>query len=633
MTIRLRLIVVGLFMAFALVALRAFQLTMLPDSQLETWRARQFHTQVVVNSRRPSIVDVKGRELALSVESYSLYVDPVMIKNKKKVAAQLARLTQESRSMIYEKIKKSEKRFVWIKRFLSKSQRNKIADLKLAGVGFLPEFNRIYPNDKMSDFLMGRVGSEGRGLSGIELYLDSLVTPQSVTHRLARDAKGRSLVMNDEMIDQLLSDKELMLTLDIDVQHYFENKIRQVRIEQSAQAAFAILLDLENQEIRAMAYDSIVAGDQKLLKNPLLNNVYEFGSVIKPFTIAQALEQKVISSNYHVNLNGGRIQVQDRFIKEAHYDPKFPSMNLEQIIAKSSNIGTAQVAFKLGEKALYQSFLDLGFHQKTGLGLPGESRGILKGLPWSKHLLSNMAFGQGIAITPIQLVTAFSVFGHQGHLKSPRLIKNFKDNLTNEGRELMPTNSHPVFSSVTANQLLKYMSATVSASGTGLNAQIPGFQVAGKTGTAQKALENGRGYKPNAYLSSFIGVFPVDKPRFVLLTAVDEPQKDYYGSQVAAPIFADLGAFLVHKYQLIPSDKKRIQAPLAQKWRQPNEGVTDLKTEDLAQISGVPLQEALQILKNFEVPIRVRGHGDRVSKVEAELNTENQPEALTVIVQ
>lgn len=633
MNLRFRLIVLGLFLSFAILAVRAFQLSVLPDHRLEAWRARQFHTQVVVNSRRPSIVDIKGRELALSVESYSLYVDPVLIKQKKRVAAMLAKYTNESRSTIYGKIKNSDKRFVWIKRFLNKEQRNKITDLNLNGVGFLPEFNRIYPNEKMSDFLIGRVGTEGRGLSGIELYLDSLFTTQNITQRVARDAKGRSLVMNDEMIDHLLSDKELQLTLDIDVQHYFENKMRQVRSEQSAQAAFAILLDLENQEIRAMAYDSIIPADQKLLKNPLVSNVYEFGSVIKPFTVAQALEQKVINSKYHVSLNGGRLQVQDRFIKEAHYDAKYASMNLEQIIAKSSNIGTAQIAFKLGDKALYQSFLDLGFNQKTGLGLPGESRGLLKSLPWSKHLLANISFGQGVAMTPLQLVTAFSVFGHKGVLKSPTLIKSFQDNLTKDGRSLMTSNSRTVFSAATVTHLLNYMKATVSSAGTGDKASIPGFEVAGKTGTAQKALENGKGYKPQAYLSSFIGVFPVDNPRFVLLTAIDEPQKDYYGSQVAAPVFAELGSFLVQKYQLIPSDKKRIQAPLAQRWRQIPTHASDLGVKDLAQVSGVQLQEAIQILKAFEVPIRVKGQGHTVSKVEAELNAENQPEALTIIVQ
>jgi len=634
MNLRIKFIFFSICFLFAVILARAFYLQLIPNQHIETWIEKQFHANVKVNPRRPTIIDEKGRDLAISIESYSLYADPTLIEKPRWVASRLASILGEPKAVLVKKLKQKEIRFVWIKRFLTKAQRDKILNLKLSeGLGFVVEYKRLYPNDNLLDVTLGRVGVDGNGLSGIELWLDQFIDQNSALHRVPKDAKGRPLAISEKLLHELLAEKEVQVTIDIDVQHFFEKRIKQARIEHEAKAAFAIVLELPSQEIRAIAYDSNLAEDKKKLKNPLLSNVYEFGSVLKPITIGAALEAKVIDPQWIAHLEGGIMSIGDRKIKESHYDPKFPDMNLTQIIAKSSNIGTAKVALKLGDERLFDALSKFNLNQKSGLGLPGESRGILSRPPWSKHLLANISFGQGIAITPIQLLQAWSALATDGMIRTPILIKQWKNSVTGEEVKFKTQDLQLALSQNVVNQLRPYLKAVTQPGGTGERAHIPGYEVAGKTGTAQKAFENGRGYKLGAYVTSFAGFFPAHRPKYVMIVALDEPKKDSYASQSAAPLFAELGAYLVRKQGIEPSDLRIWRDHLSNHIKIHKQLVTARKPSPQL-VAGMPFEEALEFLKSYDVPIRVTGKGETVASVKAELDSASEePKAITITLE
>lgn len=631
---RVNIILISVSIAFGILFLRSFYLQIIPNKKIENWIAKQFHSNIKINPRRPSIIDNSGRELALSVESYSIYADPSLIKRPNWVASRLALILKEPKSTILKKLKNKESRFVWIKRFLSKEARDKIQKLKLSdGIGFVSEYKRLYPNEKMLDFLIGRVGTDGNGLSGVELWIDQFIDLNSAQHRIPKDAKGRPLAISEKLLHELISEKEVHLTLDVDIQHFFEKRLRQARIEQDAKAVFAILMEIPTYEIRAMAFDDQEGSERFRLKNPLLNNVYEFGSVLKPLTIGVGLQEKMVDQNWVAHLEGGIMKVGDRKIKESHYDPKLPEMNLTQVIAKSSNIGTAKVAFKIGDQKLYEAFSHFNLNQKTGLGLPGESKGILSKPPWSKHLLANISFGQGIAITPIQLVQAWAALATDGIIRSPVIVKLWKNSLTGEEVHYKTEEKQRALSQAAVAHLRPMLESVAKVGGTGEKAKIAGYQVAGKTGTAQKAFENGRGYKPGAYLASFAGFFPAHEPKYVMLVALDEPKKDSYASSSVAPLFSELGTYVVRKQGVEPSQPEIWKNHLSNQIKI-NQQILSQKKLDPETVTGLPLEEALEYLKVFDVPLRVKGIGETVIKVEAQLNDDStQPEAITITLE
>lgn len=634
MKTRIKVIFFVISFLFASLFVRAFYLQIVPNQKIENWMEKQFHSNIKVNPKRPSIIDSNGRDIAVSVETYSIYADPSLIKKHYWVAKRLAVILNEPYKSILKKLKQKESRFVWLKRFLPKELRDKVHQLKLSeGIGSVAEYKRLYPNDKMLNSTIGRVGVDGNGLSGVELWLDQFIDISSEFHRIPKDAKGRPLAISEKYLHELISEKEVQLTIDVDIQHYFEKRIKQARTEQDAKAAFAVVLELPSQEIKAIAYDSNIADDKKNLKNPLLSNVYEFGSVLKPISIGAALASGAIKKNWIVNLEGGTIKIGNRTIREAHYDSSYPSMSLSQIMAKSSNIGTAKAAFRLGDERLYQAITQFNLNQKTGIGLPGESRGILSAPPWSKHLLANISFGQGIAISPMQLLQAWSGLATDGMIRTPVLVKKWRNSVTGENvtyssRELQQALPHS-----TILELRKHLIAVTAAGGTGERASIAGYQVAGKTGTAQKAFENGRGYKPGAYVTSFAGYFPANSPKYVMIVAFDEPQKDYYASKSAAPLFSELGTYLVRKQGVKPSEPKVWENHLANQIRV-NRSLQAQVRPPPEIVAGMPLAEALEYLKEFDLPLRVRGQGELVVRVEADMNPDTEePESITIMLE
>jgi cell division protein FtsI (penicillin-binding protein 3) len=619
---------------FVILFLRSLYLQLLPNKKIENLIEKQFHSQVKMSPKRPTIVDIKNRDLAVSLESYSLFADPTLIKKPAWVGSRLAKLLKEDSKLLVKKLKQKDSRFVWIKRFLEKETRDKILKMKLSeGIGFIPEFKRFYPNENLLSFALGQVGYDGHGLSGIERWVDQLIDLNSLYHRIPKDAKGRPLDISEKILKEFIGEKEVQLTIDSDIQYFFEKRLSQARLEQGAKAAFAIAMELPSQEIRAFAYESGLLEDKQGLKNPLLSHVYEFGSVLKPISIGGALESGLVTTKTTLDLEGGLLTVGDRKIKEAHFDPMLPSMNLSQILIKSSNIGTAKIAFKLGDQSLYETLVNFNFNEKTGLGLSGESRGILSKPPWSKHLLANISFGQGIALTPMQLLQAWSALATDGMIRTPVLVKQWKNSVTQEEIFYSTRVLKRALSEKVVHQLREILNQVTELGGTGERARIPGYQIAGKTGTAQKVSGKSKGYKSGAYITSFAGYFPSHNPQYVMIVVLDEPQKDYYASQSAAPLFAELGTYLVRKQGLEPSNPFLWKNHLTKKIQTDRLKLEKIKFTSQS-VQGLSLPLALEILKNLDLPLRIRGEGQTVIQVEAHLNSETQdPEFMTLTVE
>src|SRR5207253_2623837 len=272
-------------------------------------------------------------------------------------------------------------------------------------------------------------------------------------------------------------------------------------------------------------------------RDKVATDAFEPGSTMKTFVIATALREGLAAPNTKFFCENGSFKVGDKVIHEAEAKEVFGNLTVSEILALSSNIGTTKIAFKMGAETLRQGLLDFGFGSKLGLDLPGEARGSVQALPWRPHLLSNISFGHGIAVTPLQIANAYAAVANGGVLNTPYIVQSMRDSETGQVKEMQQKPIRRVLTAEQASQMKIMLSGVTAPGGTGKNARVNGFIVAGKTGTAQKVDPNGRGYIKGAYISSFAGFIPANDPKFVIYVALDRPRKGFYGAQVAAPIF------------------------------------------------------------------------------------------------
>jgi cell division protein FtsI (penicillin-binding protein 3) len=340
-----------------------------------------------------------------------------------------------------------------------------------------------------------------------------------------------------------------------------------------------VILDAKTSAILAMSsapsFDANKASKLKpeQRRNRVVTDAFEPGSTMKTFVIATALKEKIVQPNTKYNTENGRFQIGDRIIREAETKEKWQQLTVSEILAYSSNIGTTKIAFDLGPEALRKGLIDFGFGQKSGVDLPGDSKGLMQPLPWRQHLLANISFGQGVGVTALQMANAYAAIANGGVLNTPYIVQSIRDPETGETTEYQPKTSHRVLSAEDASSLRLMLTGVTAPGGTGINAKVDGFLVAGKTGTAQKVNPQGGGYMKGAYVSSFGGFIPATDPKFVIFVMLDHPkQNSYYGSQVAAPLFSRLASYAVRREGIAPvllSEKnfidKETASPLARK--------------------------------------------------------------------
>ncbi len=568
---RVLLIFAGLIGLWLVVLFRAAYLQTFPNERLKALQERQFQTVITLQSRRGAIIDRKGRELALSTTAYSLYADPKLLAGKKALAKKLAKELALSSEFIYSKIKDKDKRFNWIARLIPKEKADIIKAWDIHGLSFVEEFKRVYPNDHLLAHTLGVIGAEGQGLEGLELQYDQLLRGNKKKVSLRRDARGRPLIVDGMMFADNPDGSEVRLTIDSEMQHMLEGELVHAVSEFDATQAFGVILDVQTSAILAMvntpSFDANQAGKvpAEIRRNRVVTDTFEPGSTLKTFAIAAALKEKIIAPNTKYNTENGRMRIGDRVIRESETSHSWSTLTVSEILAYSSNIGVTKIAFDLGAESLRKGLMEFGFGLKSGMDLPGESKGNLQNLPWNQHLLSNISFGQGIAVTPLQVANAYAVIANGGVLNSPFIVGSVRDPETGEIQETKVKPIHRVLTPEVAESMRMMLMGVTGQGGTGTNANVDGFLVGGKTGTAQKANPNGRGYLPGAYISSFAGFIPAGDPRFVIYIAVDHPKKtSYYGAAVAAPVFSRVASYAVRMEGLAPmllSEKNLLPGP------------------------------------------------------------------------
>lgn len=637
---RIIVLFAGFCILWASLVGRAVQIQILPDARLQSLKNRQFKTSVTVEARRGAILDRHGRDLALSAAALSLYADPKIIASPRKTAQKLARILKTRSDVIHSKIKDRQRRFVWIARRIDPEQAEKIKALRIRGLSFIEEWKRVYPNETVLGQTLGFLGVEGQGLEGIELHHDEHLRGNTRKFLVRRDARGRPLMADGLMFQQNPDGHDLQLTIDAEVQYMLESELTRVMKETEAESAVGVVMDAATSAIRAVAavpgFDPNRARRfaPELRRNRALTDAFEPGSTMKTFVVATALNEGLIQPNSKFFCENGKMKVGGRTIREADSRHKWGWLSVSEILAFSSNIGTAKMAFDLKADRVRQGLELFGFGARSGVDLPGEARGTLHGLPWGDHLLSNVSFGHGMTATPLQIANAYAAIANGGVLRRPYIVESVIDGETGKIRPLRPTEPiRRVLAPEVASQMRLLLSGVTAPGGTGVNAKVPGFIVAGKTGTAQKVNPKGRGYLPGGYISSFAGFLPAHDPRLVIFVAVDHPKKVYYGSQVAAPLFSRIGAYAARREGLAPVllTEKNLVKPKDS--RESEVGEREEKLDDIMpDWTDLALRDVLRRIQGADVELKVIGRGMVKETIPAPGESLDDRKKITVIL-
>lgn len=628
MNARILLITAGFVLAWLGLVSRAGYLQLVTDERMDRLRDRQFQTVISLQPRRGSVADRKGRELAMSMSSHSLYADPSLVPAAKHAAKKLAPILKIPRSSIEAKLKDKNRRFIWLARQLSEEKAIEIRALGLKGISFVEEYSRFYPKEQLLAPLIGMVGSEGQGLEGLELQLDSILEGNKKKISVRRDARGRPLLADGRVFAEAPGGGEVRLTIDSNIQHFVEQELANTARDFDADQAFGVVLDVNTSAVLALAmtagFDANKASkySTEQRRPRMVTDTFEPGSVIKTFTIAAAIRDKKVAPNTRYNIEGGRIRVGEHFIRESDQNHKWNSLTVSEILAFSSNVGTAKIAFDLGDEALRKALEDFGFGQKTGLEFPGEARGLLQPLPWRQHLLANVSFGHGMSTSLLQVANGYAAIANGGVLKTPYMISSLRNLETGEITEYRPKEVRRVLTPEDAAAMRMILAGVTAAGGTGFSAKVDGFTVAGKTGTAQKPNPQGKGYLPGAYVSSFAGFFPVHDPKYVIYVVVDSPKKNaFYGSQVAAPLFSRIAGSIARAEGLAPvmvAEKSFVRSPRGPTQEAAAQPVDQVLKSALEQgvippLEGLTVREVLRLMNGQNMELKIKGEG-RVSQ-------------------
>ncbi|MBL7544917.1 MAG: penicillin-binding protein 2 [Bdellovibrionaceae bacterium] len=626
--------IIIIFLCFALVwclvLSRALYIQVLPNQKLTHLQEKKYQTRIKLNSQRGSFLDKDRREIAMSQISYSVYADPKLIKSPKATARQLSKHLGVGYETIYMKIKDRNRRFVWLQRFIDEAKLTRIQSSELAGISYVQEWKRIYPFENLYKGIVGIVGQEGNGLEGLELRYDKWISGDNGKVNVKRDARGRPLNIDGMIVTENQMGNDLVMTIDTDLQFYFETQMKETLAKFDGEGAIGIVLDATTSEIRSMVSLESQRRRDYFVKQKAITDVFEPGSTLKPFVMALGLEENLIMPNSKIFCENGKMKVADRWIKESDQHHQFGYLSPSEILAFSSNIGIAKIGFQLGTDRLRDGLIRFGIGQKTQVDFPGESKGVLHETPWNSHLLANISFGQGLSVNALQLTNSFAALVNGGLLNRPLLVKGRRNAETLEYTELERAEPTRVISKKTSDLLKVMLSSVTHEGGTGVNARVPGFLIGGKTGTAQKASLKFRGYEPNAYLSSFIGFIPVHEPKYVIYVMIDTPKKSFYGSQVAAPVFAKVASFLARKDGMVPNviSDKNLVAGFEKNVRPSAKGKKD-ETSAVAESKILSLRDLLKT-PHLHDDIEFIGKGSKVDFMAEEEQVETNTKKVRV---
>jgi cell division protein FtsI (penicillin-binding protein 3) len=545
---RIRLLLFAFAFAFAVMFLRAAWLQGVRAQDFDRLAQGQHQATVVDPGARGTIFDRGGVQLAIGRQATTVYANPREIDDPQAVALAVGKTLRLSPEQLYPKLADRSRGFVYVARKADPKRAKLLEEQQIAGLGFVPEEQRVYPQGRVAAQVLGFAGTDNRGLAGLELALDGTLRGRAGKETVVRDPSGRAI--------QVLSSKaavpgrDVHLTLDHTLQANAEAVLHATVQKWRAKAASAVVLDPRTGGILAMAvergYDAnrFPEVSRDLQRNRAVTDTYEPGSTFKVVTVSAALSEGLVNPQSAFTLPY-EIHVADRIIHDAH--PRGTErMTVDEIISRSSNVGTITLAQLLGESRLSKWIERFGFGRKTGIDYPGETRGIVPKLEkWSGSTIGTMPIGHGVAVTPVQMAAAYATVANNGVWLEPHLVER----VGADDRPAVP--ARRILSRGVARQVMAMMRDVV-VEGTGTAAALPGYQVAGKTGTAAKPDPDG-GYSTSRYVASFVGVVPATDPRLVVLVTVDEPGSAIWGGVVAAPAFAEIARFGL-QYLEIPPD-------------------------------------------------------------------------------
>ncbi|MCB0406680.1 MAG: PASTA domain-containing protein, partial [Bdellovibrionales bacterium] len=543
----------------------------------------------------------------------------------------------------FNKIKSKTKRFRWLARNMTLEEKKAIEKLDIKGLGFLEEPKRVYPNNQLLSQVIGFTGREGFGLEGLERTLDDILTGSSKKIIVPRDARGRPLLNDARLLFDVSDGKDVILTIDREIQYFLERELQHAVDAHDAESAVGIILDAKTSEILAMAntpgYDlnQALQYSSKIRRNKVVMDAFEPGSTMKTFVVAAGLTHKIFKPSTKFDCEGGRLKIGKRWITEADAKHDFQMLTVTEILAKSSNVGSAKLGFAITDKTLYEFLKTMGFGEKPDVMIPGATSGILQALPWNKHLLSNISFGHGISTSALQIANGYAAVANGGFLNIPKIIRGIKDPQSGEVTPFEVPEGQRVISESIASTLTLMLTQATSDEGTGAAARVAGYPVAGKTGTAQKVDPIKGGYFKNKYISSFAGFAPAHKPQFVIYIAVDDPKENYYGSEVAAPVFSKVASFLLRRSGVAPvliSDKNVIDNTQAHVQNKALESIKKLlkheSSEVMPDIIGESLRDAVNKLRGRVAEVQIKGSG-QVVKVSPDVGASLNPDQKVII--
>jgi cell division protein FtsI (penicillin-binding protein 3) len=580
---------VAAFIGFWMLAVSA-RLVYLQVSQHEALvnRARQQQQNAIETSpQRGELLDRQERELARSVQTASLFVDPDRLKAEElqKTAAALAQSLGLNHDDLLNQLRTAQeekRRFIWVARRLDADQANQILALNLPGLQVQAEPKRFYPNGPLASHVLGFVGIDGEGLGGLEQFYNAKITGEPGRLFLEKDANGRPYE-SFEIASK--PGQTVVLTIDQTVQYLAEQALSSAVERTRAKSGSVIVLDPRNGEILAMANaptfdpNQVAASPAEARSNWALQNVYEPGSTFKIVAFSAAIEKKLASPDDMIDCQMGAITVAGRVVHDHH---PFGTLTISQALAKSSNVAAIKLGLRVGDESMYDFITRFGFGSRTGIELPGETPGILRKVErWQPSSIGSIAMGQEVGVTPVQMVAAFGALANDGLRIAPHLVREIR-NASGAVVYRPEPEQRRVVSAETARSL-RGMLEGVTLNGTAKKAQLDGYSAAGKTGTAQKIDPRTRSYSHTKFVGSFVGFAPVSNPQVVIIVVIDEPAGAYHGGDVAAPVFREVAEQILPALGVMPDIETKSVPQLIAQTNQSPETTTKIR-EDKARV-------------------------------------------------
>jgi cell division protein FtsI/penicillin-binding protein 2 len=543
---RVRLLRIGFVVAFLLIGGKAVALTV-TDGHLATIAREQQVRTIVLPAHRGAIVDRNGVDLAVARTAKTVYATPYMLSDPLTAAKELAAALKLKWRPLYRAIDDPKSGFAYVDRQADLALADKATALGLPGVGSYVEEKRVYPLDSAAAQVVGYAGTDGHGLAGMEYRYDRELAGRAGRQVVVEDPAGQALRTIQSVSP--VPGEDVRLTIDSGIQLVADSVLADTVRRFHAQGGTAIVENPRTGEIYALSNVPLLNANHfgsapRDQGNQAVIYTYEPGSTFKMVTVAGALSDGIVSPGTSFLLPPA-LKVGDRVIHDA--EPRGTErMTVRKILEVSSNIGAVTIGERLGKDRLLDWIHRFGFGELTGIDFPGEVPGyVLPGDAWWSSTIGNVPMGQGVSVTPIQMVAAYGAIANGGVMMTPHLTAQIGTHPTR------PVTGRRVVSATVAAEL-RVMLSDVVADGTGVKAQIPGYRVAGKTGTAQKALPNGLGYSKVDFVASFIGMVPARDPQLVVAVVVDEPKPDYWGGDVAAPAFSQIASYALQRLEIAP---------------------------------------------------------------------------------